>query len=231
MLPALVDHLLGEIEQRLGTVGIRQPDSAEPALGAVEVTQRHRRLLRIDLQDRVGTRSRLGIVAVQHPVATRDRRLLPLHSPGQVGALLPARGIGDDQRRTRVGGSLIQGSHRLLLVRVDGDLGDVHVAVATGEQAEVLLTGALAGGGELRSRTQRGGLRRLATGVGVNLGVEDQHVHVLAGGQQMIQTAESDVVGPAVTAHYPHRGGHQGISQLAENSGVGIVTQTGQRLA
>src|SRR5699024_7361121 len=49
-----------------------------------------------------------------------------------------------------------------------------------------------------------GGLGGLTAGVGVHLGVEDEDVDILAGGQDVVQTAVADVVGPAVAAEDPH---------------------------
>ena len=46
-------------------------------------------------------------------------------------------------------------------------------------------------------------LGRLAAGVGVDLGVEHQHVDVASAGQHVVQAAEADVVGPAVAADDP----------------------------
>ena len=61
----------------------------------------------------------------------------------------------------------------------------------------------LAGGGELRNLADVGRLGGLAAGVGVDLGVEDEDVDVVAGGQDVVQAAEADVVGPAVAAEDP----------------------------
>ena len=61
----------------------------------------------------------------------------------------------------------------------------------------------LAGGGKLRNLAEVRGLGGLAAGVGVDLGVEDEDVDVLAGGKHVVQAAEADVVGPAVAAEDP----------------------------
>ena len=49
-----------------------------------------------------------------------------------------------------------------------------------------------------------GSLGSLSAGVGVNLGIEYHNVYVLAGSQNVIQTAEADVVCPAVAAEDPN---------------------------
>ena len=56
---------------------------------------------------------------------------------------------------------------------------------------------------KLGNRTGRSRLGGLAAGVGVNLGIEDQDVNILAGSDNMIQAAEADVVSPAVAAEDP----------------------------
>ena len=93
----------------------------------------------------------------------------------------------------------------LVAARLHRDAGDVHVPVGHREQAQVLLRGRLAGGGELGHRADRRRLGLLAAGVGVALGVEHQHVDVAVGGQHVVQPTEADVVGPAVAADDPDR--------------------------
>ena len=88
--------------------------------------------------------------------------------------------VGDDQRRARIGFGLEEGLDRLGVLGAEGHAGDVHVAVAHGHQAQVLLGDGLAGGGELGGRAERRGLGRLAAGVGVDLGVQHQDVDVAA---------------------------------------------------
>ena len=93
--------------------------------------------------------------------------------------------------------------------------------VAHGEQPEVLLAGLLAGRRELGHRADRGGLGLLAAGVGVHLGVEHQHVDVAVRGEDVVEAAVADVVGPAVAADRPHRPRGQRVGELGERPGVG----------
>ena len=64
-----------------------------------------------------------------------------------------------------------------------------------------------------------GRLRRLATGVGVDLGVEHEDVDVAARGQDVVEPAEADVVGPAVAADDPHALADQGAGQREQMAG------------
>ena len=70
---------------------------------------------------------------------------------------------------------------------------------------------ALAAGSELRHRAQRGGLRHLAAGIGVHLGVEQQDVDVGLRRQHVVEPAVADVVAPAVATYNPHALLHQEV--------------------
>ena len=119
--------------------------------------------------------------------------------------MVDARRVGDDQRRARIGFRFGDRLQRLVLVGAHGDLRHIDIAVTHGDHAEVLLLGAFAAGGEFRDGRGGGGFGGLAAGIGVHLGVKDQHVDVLIHRQHMVQAAEADIVGPAVTAEDPVR--------------------------
>ena len=67
--------------------------------------------------------------------------------------------------------------------------------------------------GEFRDRAARSRFRRLAAGVGINLGVEHQHVHVAAARQHVVEAAVADVVSPAVAADDPDALFHQHVGE------------------
>jgi hypothetical protein len=112
--------------------------------------------------------------------------------------------VGDHQGRPVVGLRLSEGRQRLLRIGTHGDPGDVHVAVGDRLEGEVLLLRGLAGCGELGDSAEWRRLGHLPTRVGVDLGVEHQHIHVTAARQDVIESPGPDVVGPAVTADDPH---------------------------
>ena len=114
-----------------------------------------------------------------------------------------ARRVGDDERWTVVALGLAERLEELVRIGAHRDLRDVDVAVAHEDAAEVLLLCALAGVGELRHRADGRRLGRLPAGVGVDLGVHDEHVEVFAGCEHMVEAAEADVVRPAVAAEHP----------------------------
>ena len=124
--------------------------------------------------------------------------------------------VGDDQRRSLVGLRLAQRAQGLLGVGAHRHPGDVDIAVGDGLQGEVLLGHPLAGGGKLGHRAERRRLGCLPAGVGVDLGVEDQHVDVAAARQHVVQAAGSDVVGPAVAADDPDAAPHQLVDHAAQ---------------
>ena len=70
--------------------------------------------------------------------------------------------------------------------------------------AKVLLLGCLASSSKLSNRAGRSGLRSLSAGVGVNFGIEDQDIDVFAGSENVVKSAEADVVCPAVAAEDPN---------------------------
>ena len=114
-----------------------------------------------------------------------------------------AGAVADDEGRAVVGLGLVDGLEGLSRVGAHGNLCHVDVAVAHGNLGQRLLLGHLTGGGELSDLAQVRGLGGLTTGVGVNLGVEDEDVDVVAGSQDVVQATEADVVGPAVAAEDP----------------------------
>ncbi|OPZ60770.1 MAG: hypothetical protein BWY87_00264 [Deltaproteobacteria bacterium ADurb.Bin510] len=141
--------------------------------------------------------------------------------------MVDAGRVGNDQGGAVVGLGLGQGLHELALVGAERHLGHVHVAVANGHQAQILLADLLAAGGELGHGRGRGRLGRLAAGVGVDLGVHDQDVDVLAAGQHVVDAAVADVVGPAVAAEGPDRLLGEVVLELED--GLGRVTAVGSQ--
>ena len=79
-------------------------------------------------------------------------------------------------------------------------------------QPEVLLRRGLAAGGEFRDRAARRRFRHLAAGVRVDFGVQHQHLHVAAAGQDVVEAAVADVVGPAIAADDPDALAHERVS-------------------
>ena len=144
------------------------------------------------------------VEAVERPHARVDRQLLLGRAVRHVVAVRDAVAVGDDERRSRVRLGFEKGLDGLAHLRAEGHARHIHVAVHVGEQTEVLLLGRLAGRRELGHRAERRRLRLLAAGIRIDLGVEHEDVHVTLAGQDVIEAAVADVVGPPV-ARQPAR--------------------------
>ena len=165
------------------------------------------------------------VVPVERPVAALDRLLLMGQAVRHVVAVLDAVAVRDDQRRAGEGLGLLERLHRLHVLGSHGHLSDVHVAVGHGDQAEVLLRARLATRGELRHRAARRRLRRLPAGVGVDLGVEHEHVDVSPGREHVVEAAEADVVGPAVAADDPDALADEVVGEAEQLVRLGLAEQ------
>ena len=56
----------------------------------------------------------------------------------------------------------------------------------------------------------------MAAGVGIDFGVQDENVYLTAGGEDVVEAAEANVIGPAVTAHNPNALVDEGVGQSKE---------------
>ncbi|TKW57249.1 hypothetical protein CTA1_2221 [Colletotrichum tanaceti] len=128
-----------------------------------------------------------GVPAVQGPVANVDGLLGLLEdSQGRV-RLAKVGEVGKDDGGTIVLIGLEHGLQDLGVGAVDSGRGDVGVAEVHGVQTNVLLAAVRIGGGTLR----------------VGSRVNDEHVHVLARGQDVVHTRVAEVVRPGIRADEP----------------------------
>ena len=93
--------------------------------------------------------------------------------------MVDARSVSDNDRRTIVAFRLGKGLNALIVVSAHSHLGNVYIAIAHSDAGQILFLGSLTGSSELSDGTNRSSLGGLSAGVGVNLGVEHQNVHVL----------------------------------------------------
>jgi len=143
------------------------------------------------------------VVAVQRPVTGIHSTFLLDLRFRHVDTMEHTGSIGNDDGRTIVRFSFADRGQRLLAVGTHGNAGDVDVAVAHAHKTEVLLGHAHTVGGKERDSTDRGGLGSLTAGVGVNFSIQHEDVDVAVLGNDVIQTAVTDVVSPSVTAEDP----------------------------
>ncbi len=99
--------------------------------------------------------------------------------------------------------SLSKGLDALVVVSTHSNLSYIYIAVGHSDASQILVLDLLTSCCELSHSTQRSSLGSLTAGVGVNLGIEYQDVYILAGSDNVIQTAEADIVSPAVAAEDP----------------------------
>ena len=85
--------------------------------------------------------------------------------------------------------------------------------------------------GEFGDGRRRRRFRRLTAGVGVDFRIEHEHIHVIARREHVIQTAEADVIGPAVAAENPLRTFEEKVAIRAQflHIGVGVVPRVQER--
>ena len=84
-------------------------------------------------------------------------------------------------------------------------MGDVHIAVAHCNHAQVFFAVHLTGRGEFGYRADRSRLGHLTAGIRVNFRIEHQNIDIASGSDRVIQPAEADIVCPAVAADNPVR--------------------------
>ena len=118
-------------------------------------------------------------------------------------AVVDTRRISDNQGRSIVCLRFSDGFHELCLISTHADLCYIYITVGHRHHAKVFLLDSLTGSRKFCNRCRRRRLGSLPAGVGVNFGVEYQHVDIFAGSQYVVQTAVADVVSPAVSADCP----------------------------
>src|SRR5699024_10923727 len=206
VLVAVLGGLLVLVEQILGALGEGTGQAAVTGLVGQEVLilghvaglgGQGERVLALGLQRRVE--------GEQVPVTGLDRLLHLVLAVGHAAldAVQFAGRVADDDGRAGVSLGFGNGLDRLRHVGAQRDLRDIDVTVGHADLGQALLADFLAGGRELADLADVGGLGSLSAGVGVHLGVEDHHVDVVAGRQDMIQAAVADVIRPAVAAEDP----------------------------
>mmetsp|Transcript_117427 Transcript_117427/g.377185 ORF Transcript_117427/g.377185 Transcript_117427/m.377185 type:complete len:317 (-) Transcript_117427:2881-3831(-) len=173
-------------------------------------------LLAVQLEGIVSAGDEFRIVAEERPIATVHGQLAVLNALGQRVALTDARRVGHDEARSRVGIGLQHRSDGLLRVHVHADGSHVHSLVGHGQAAQVLLRRLLAALRELGHGACRRGLRGLAAGVAVHLRVQDKDVDVLLAGDDVVQAAVADVIGPAIASDDPEADAAELVPQVEQ---------------
>ena len=117
--------------------------------------------------------------------------------------VVDTRRVSYDKRRTVVSLSLTDSLEGLRIVGTHCDLSHINIAIGRSDKAEILLADALARCSELGDSAERSSLRCLTAGIGVNLGVDNKHIHILARCEHVIEATETYVVSGTITGNDP----------------------------
>ena len=130
--------------------------------------------------------------------------------------------IGNEDGWSLVGGGLLHCPNGLFWIRPEGDLTDINMAVIDSDEPQILLRNELSAGRELCRRSAWGRLRFLAARIRIDFRVHDQNIDVAVVGQHVIETAEANVVGPAIAANDPDNAVQQMVGQGIKILGFGV---------
>src|SRR5699024_9385742 len=117
--------------------------------------------------------------------------------------VVDTRSVSNDQGRSRISLSLCDRFYGLCVVSAHSDLSNVYIAVAHCDACQVFLLHFFTACCELCNCAGRCSFGRLSACVGVNLGIEYHDVDILSACENMVNTAESDIVSPSVTTEDP----------------------------
>ena len=118
--------------------------------------------------------------------------------------MVDTRSVSDDQGRTFVGFCFFQSFYQLVRVCTQSNLCYVYIAIAHSQSTQVFLHCGFTACCELCNSTDRCSFGGLTACVGVYFCIYNQNVYVTTGSQNVVQTAVTDIVCPAVAAVHPH---------------------------
>ena len=113
--------------------------------------------------------------------------------------------IGDNQRRTWIGLRFLDSFHRLVQLRAQRDLCNIHVPVHHHTDAKIFASFALAMLTKFSDGPERRSFRRLSACIGVTLGIQYQNIDVLGQAQDVRGLSKPNIVAPATPANQPDR--------------------------
>ena len=145
--------------------------------------------LRVKLERLFALGLSLGVPAVERPVAKIDGLLGLLESGERAVGLAVVGQVGKNDGGAVEGLGLHESLENLCVTAVYSDGRDVCVAVVHGVETNVLLSA--------------GGI--LCGALAVRGGVDNEHVHVLARGNDVVHTRVAKIVAPGITANEPLR--------------------------
>ena len=195
--------MLFRIQQRR-PFRIKRLQHLKPVFDLHIFRNRNLRVARIQFERIFAQRYLARIVAVQRPVPRINRRLLLRRSEGKVISVRYAVAVCNDYRRSRIAICLGHRLNRLHLVCAKRNLGDIYIAVVYRKHSKILLRCGFTFRSELRDSPERRRFAHLPTSIGVHFRIHYHYIDVFAACQNMVETAVSDIVRPAVAAENPN---------------------------
>ena len=111
--------------------------------------------------------------------------------------------ISDDQGWSWICFCFSQSLNSLSHIATHTDLSNIYITIAHCNTSKVFLLGLFTACSELSYSTGLSRLGSLTTCIGVNLGIVNHDVDIFSGSQNMVYTAETDIVSPSVTTEDP----------------------------
>ena len=223
-----VHFLLEVVGELLGNFRVVTGELLVAVFGVDVFCNRNRRLLGVENKGSLAFGSESRVVTEQGPVTGIHSHLLVCKLAVEIETVVDAGAVADDQRRTVVCFRFLENLQGLSVVCAEGDTTDVNVLVAHGDEAEVLLAGALTSGSEEGNCATVRGLGSLSTGVGVDFCIEDADVHIFTGCHHVVETTVTDVVCPTVTTEDPHGLLHEIVGEFVAEADGCFVGSTGE---
>ena len=116
-----------------------------------------------------------------------------------------ARRICNDERRTIIALRLSDSFDCLIVISTHSYLCNIYIAIAHCDTSEVFLFDFLTSCSKLGNSTCRCSLGRLSACIGVNLSIKYEDIDVFSGSKNVVDTAETNIIAPAVSAERPDR--------------------------
>ena len=219
-----LDIFLGESEEFISEFGFRTFEEVETGFLEREIFELDLRIFAIEFE---GIDSRIGgrLITIEGPVTAGDSIFDAILSLRHIDTVVNAGAISDNEGGSFIGFSFCNRFNGLVSIGAQGDGCDVDITVGHSELTEVFFAARFTAGSEFSDSATACGLRGLTASIGVDFGIEDEDIDVTTEGEDVIEAAVTDIVGPAIAAHDPEGAFEEGIRDSEESFGlIGIAT-------
>src|SRR5579884_1459883 len=228
VLPAFLHILSGLVHQRFGAFLVALQQHFEARLIVGELLQRDAWIFRVKDQGVLAFVQQSRVIAIERPVAGLYGQFLLFQSLDHIDAMRDTVAVGDDERGAIIRLGIDEGAQGLLIVGSHRHARDVDVTIGHRQHAQVFLGQGLAARREFGDGPARRRFRGLPSCVRVHFGIQHQHVDVAPGGQDMIEAAVADIVGPAIAADNPDALAHQHVRDSEQVARMGRLPLIGK---